>query len=294
MTLPLRAIVAFHATARTGSMLRASQVIGVTPSAVSQQIQILENHVGTRLFSRAGRKVVLTEAGERYYGMIHDEIERIESATDYLRGHHAITVLNVRISPTFATKCIVPRLSEFIDAWPNIELHLDATNDPPDYSREHIDLEVRHGEGVLTGLHTEKIVDERMLPLCSPQYAAAGSLAVEKLEQHRLIHSVKNLVQWPHWFEKVGYQPQRRLDRVLFDRAYMSIEIAAQGVGIALESDVIAAREIREGRLVCPLADPPEVWQTSLWIACPHSHLRQHKVQSFIGWVKSLFDHPSA
>ncbi|ALM53889.1 LysR substrate-binding domain-containing protein [Halomonas huangheensis] len=289
MALPLRAIVAFHATARTGSMLSASQAIGVTPSAVSQQIQILENHVGTRLFSRAGRKVVLTEAGERYFDMIHDEIERIESATEYLRGHHAITVLNVRISPTFATKCIVPRLREFLDANPDIELRLDATNEPPDYSREHIDLEVRHGEGTLSGLYTEKIIDERMLPLCSPDYAAVGSMSVEELEQHRLIHSVKNLVQWPHWFDKVGHQPRRRLDRVLFDRAYMSIEMAAQGAGIALESHVIAAQEIRSGRLVCPLADPPEVWQASLWIACPHSHLRQHKVQSFIRWIKSLF-----
>lgn len=288
MTLPLRAIMAFHATSLTGSMFQASQVIGVTPSAISQQIQILENHVGTRLFNRMGRKIVLTEAGARYFDMIHEEIERIESATEHLRGHNAISVLNVRIAPTFATKCVIPRLPEFLEAHPNIELRLDATNDPPDYSREHIDLEVRHGEGGWSGLHSEKIVEEKMLPLCSPNLLKAGSLTIEKIEDYRLIHSVKNLVQWPNWFEKAGHSVGKPLQRVLFDRAYMSIEIALRGGGIALESHIIAAKEIADGNLICPINNPPEVQQSSLWIVCPHSHLRRHKVQSLIMWLKSL------
>lgn len=288
MALPFRAIMAFHATARTGSMQQASQMIGVTPSAISQQIQILENHVGTKLFSRAGRKVVLTEAGERYFDVIHSEIERIESATEHLRGNNAISVLNVRISPTFATKCVVPRITEFLDSYPNIELRLDATNDPPDYSREHIDLEVRHGEGRWGEGHSERIVAERMIPLCSPDLIEAGSLDVDELEQYRLIYSVKNVVQWHHWFDKVGHGLVKPANRVLFDRAYMSIETAVNKGGIALESHVIAAKEISDGTLVCPLKEVPEVWQSSLWILCPHSHLRRQKVQSFIMWLKSI------
>ncbi|MCJ8284436.1 MULTISPECIES: LysR substrate-binding domain-containing protein [unclassified Halomonas] len=287
MTLPLRAIMAFHATARTGTMQQAAQAIGVTPSAISQQIQILEHHIGTRLFNRVGRKVVLTEAGDRYFAMIHDELERIEAATEHLRGHNAITVLNVRIAPTFATQCIVPKLTEFLEAYPNIELRLDATNDPPDYTKEHIDLEIRHGDGNWSGLHSERLVNEPMLPLCSPDYLAPGSVTIAELEQYRLIHSVKNLVQWPDWFARIGYQPGRPLTRVLFDRAYMSIDLAVQGAGIALESGVIAAREMAAGSLTCPLASPPSVWQSSLWIVCPHAHLRRHKVRSFITWIKS-------
>jgi|TARA_R110002012_G_C11671366_1_gene613120 DNA-binding transcriptional LysR family regulator len=280
--------MAFHATARTGSMLQASETIGVTPSAISQQIQILEHHVGTRLFSREGRSVVLTEAGSLYFDMIHDEVERIESATEHLRGHNSISVLNVRISPSFATQCVIPRITEFLDSYPNIELRLNATNEPPDYSREKIDLEVRHGEGSWTGIHSEKIIDEKMIPLCSPYLIKSKSISINEVENYPLIYSVKNVTQWNKWFEISGVSIKNPIKRVLFDRAYMSIETAVKGGGIALESHIIAAKEISEGSLICPFKESPEIWQSSLWIVCPQSHLRRHKVQSFIMWLKSI------
>lgn len=288
MALPLRAIMAFHATARTGSMIQASQAIGVTPSAISQQIQILENHVGTRLFSRESRNVVLTEAGARYFDMIHDEVEKIELATEHLRGHNSISVLNVRISPSFATKCVIPRITEFLTSYPNIELRINATNELPDYSRENIDLEIRHGEGHWSGVYSEKLVDERMIPLCSPDFLDEHSLSKYEVKNHALIYSVKNVKQWKDWFKVAGIDIDKPLKRTLFDRAYMSIETAVNGGGVAFESHVIAAREISEGALICPVKDNPEIWQSSLWIACPESHLSRHKVQSFIVWVKSL------
>ncbi len=291
MTPPFRAINAFYATARSGSMLQAAEDLGVTPSAVSQQIQILEAHIGSRLFNRTGRRVVLNEAGERYFDMIRDEVERILGATQQMRGHNSYTMLNARIAPTFATKWVVPRLPAFIEANPDIELRLDATNEPPDFGRENIDLEVRHGAGGWRGLYVESLLEERMEVLCAPELAAPGSLEVSDLQSHCLLHSVKNVVQWSQWFDQQGVQLQKPMRRLLFDRAHNSIDMASSGVGIALESHLTAAREMDEGRLVRPLRSSVPMTQRSLWLVCPHSHLNRRKVQRFVEWLRATLEH---
>jgi len=287
MPIPLRAIIAFHATARTGSMVEASETIGVTPSAISQQIQLLEAYFGMRLFSRTGRGVLLTEAGERYFDLIRHEVERVATVTEQMRVQQSYTVLNVRIAPTFANKWVLPRLPTFIEANPDIELHVDATNEPPDYSRESIDLEIRHGSGHWPGLYTECLRDETMTVLCSPGYAAAASLDVTELANHRLLHSVKNVVQWSHWFDAQGVPAPKGLRRALFDRAHMSIEMAVAGVGLALESDLTARQELADGRLVRPMRVEQSVLQRSLWLVCPLPHLNRRKVQRFVEWLKA-------
>src|SRR3954452_7299123 len=112
MHLPLRAITVFHAAARAGSVSRAAQELGVTPSAVSQQIAALEIHLGTSLMVKSGRRVVLTEAGERYFEMIAENIDQISEATQNVRGYRSVKPLVVRITPSLATKWLLPRLSK--------------------------------------------------------------------------------------------------------------------------------------------------------------------------------------
>ncbi|GAA4229820.1 DNA-binding transcriptional LysR family regulator [Sagittula marina] len=87
---------------------------GIFPSAISQQIQAIEAHIGVRLRGRTGRKVVQTEAGERYSQLVRDEIERITVATEQMRGANSFTLLNIRVAPTFASEWVPPRLPGFI------------------------------------------------------------------------------------------------------------------------------------------------------------------------------------
>ncbi|NVO25164.1 LysR substrate-binding domain-containing protein [Donghicola mangrovi] len=286
MTLPLRAIHAFVTTAQLGSMVQAADRLGVTPSAISQQIQQLEAHVGTRLFARVGRRIILNEAGERYFELIREEVERIDSATQQMRGISAAQVLNLRVAPTFAVQWLLPRLPRFMQDHPEIELRVDATNDPPDFEREAIDLEIRHGNGAWAGLHVESLAEERMLPLCSPDLAAAGSLDAHSLQDHRLLHSIKNLTGWSHWFAAVGVAPKPDLQRAHFDRAHMSIALAKAGAGIALESTLTAAAEIASGALVCPVKNPPDLTQRSLWIVGPPLHFGRRRPRRFIDWLR--------
>ena len=285
MPAPLRAIGVFHAVARLASISKAANELGVTPSAVSQQIHALETTLGAVLLVKNGRRIKLSEAGERYFEMIASDVEHISEATDRIRGFHSVTVLTVRASPSLATKWLLPRLASFVDAHPQFEVRLDGTNEPTDFNREDVDIQIRHGEGQWPGLYVEGLAKEHFLPVCAPGYAAAGSLSVSSLTSHRLIHSVKAQVQWTGWFKSLGINTDRRWRRVLFDRSHMVIDAAVAGMGIALESNLMMWRELRDGQLVCPVIDPPPAMLITQWIVCPHDHLRHSKVRAFIGWL---------
>lgn len=286
MQIPFRSIIVFHAVARAGSVSRAAEELRVTPSAVSQQIQALEMHLGTALTVRIGRNISLTEAGERYFEMIGREIEHIADVTQHVRGVRSATTLTVRAAPSVSSKWLLPRLHSFIDANPDIELRLDATNEPTDFHTENVDIEIRHGEGDWPGLFVEALGKERFFPLCTPSLQAAASLTAGELTRHRLIHSVKSQMQWPRWFFEAEIEPEKRWRRVLFDRSFMAIDAALDGIGIALESDLLAWRELRDGRLICPVRHPPAISLTTQWIVCPHNHLRHRKTRTFLDWLR--------
>jgi len=286
MQLPIKSILVFHAAARAGSIARAAAELSVTSSAVSQQIQSLELQLGVSLMTKLGRGVVLTEAGERYFAMIADDIDRIAEATQTIRGHRAITTLNIRATPTLSNKWLLPRLGAFLDAHPDLEIRLDGTNEPTDFNRETVDLEIRHGDGRWPGLFVEGLGEEQFFPVCAPSLAGAGSLSAADVLRHRLIHSVKSQAQWPRWLAEAGVLPEDRWRCVRFDRSHMAIDAACDGMGIALESNLMAWRELRDGRLVCPVADARPIRLTTQWIVCPHDHLRHKKIRLFLDWVR--------
>jgi len=218
--------------------------------------------------------------------MIQAEIEGIAEATQRIRGFRSVTTLTVRASPSLSTKWLLPRLASFIDAHPGIELRLDGTNEPTTFQRENVDLEIRHGTGQWPGLFVEGLVEERFRPVCAPSVATSGNLDAAELLRFRLIHSVKSKMQWPHWFDSAGVTATERLRRVLFDRTHMAIDAAVAGFGIALESDLMMWAELKSGRLVCPVRNPPALALTTQWVTCPPDHLRLGKVKAFLAWLK--------
>lgn len=290
MQLPIKAILVFHVTARAGSISRAAEELGVTPSAVSQQIQLLESQFGVTLLTKAGRSIALTEAGERYFSMISDQIERIEEATATIRGFRSVTTLTIRATPTLSNKWLLPRLGRLLDRHPDLEVRLDGTNEPTDFNQEMVDLELRHGNGRWPGLFVEGLAEERFLPVCAPSYADSASLDAEDIPTHRLIHSVKSQAQWGRWFQLAEVTSESRWRRVLFDRSHMAIDAAVRGMGIALESTLMMQDELENGQLICPVRDPPDLRITTQWIVCPRDHLRQKKVRQFLEWLRDERD----
>lgn len=201
-----------------------------------------------------------------------------------------MTTLTVRATPTLSNKWLLPRLRSFLDAHRDLEVRLDGTNEPTDFGREAVDIEIRHGSGRSPGLYVEGLAEEFFIPVCAPSYLAPSSISAADVLEHRLIHSVKSQAQWPHWFSLAGVEPPARWRRVLFDRSHMAIDAAADGMGIALESNLMMWRELREGRLICPVQNPPRLVLTTQWVACPQEHLRQRKVRMFLEWLRTQRD----
>lgn len=285
MTLPLRAIAVFEVVARSCSLTKAAAELFVTTSAVSQQIHALELHLGTTLLKKAGRGVALTEAGERYFEMIAPDVQRIGEATQRIRGFRSRTALTVRTTPTLGSKWLLPRLGRFLNANPDVDFRLNATTEPTDFSREAVDIEIRHGEGNWPGVFVEGLAEESFMPVCAPSYAAAGTLEPADLQRRRLIFSVKAQLQWSQWFASSGMGTIIKGERLLLDRSHMAIDAAVDGLGIALESNLMMWRELREGTLVCPISKPPPFTLTTQWLVCPYEHLRKAKVQLFLEWL---------
>jgi LysR family transcriptional regulator, glycine cleavage system transcriptional activator len=285
--MPIRAIWVFHTAARAGSISRAAAELSVTPSAITQQIQTLETQLGVTLLTKVGRGIVLTEAGERFFASINDGVEQIADATRTIRGYRSVTTLTIRATPTLSNKWLLPRLGQFLETNPDLEVRLDGTNEPTDFSREAVDIEIRHGDGRWPGLFVEGLIEESFIPVCAPSLAGETSLSAKDVLRFRLIHSVKSQAQWPRWLTLARVEPEERWQRVLFDRSHMAIDAAARGMGIALESTLMMQRELADGVLVCPVRNPPDVRIITQWIACPRENLRHKRVRVFLDWLRA-------
>ncbi|MDE2234501.1 MAG: LysR family transcriptional regulator, partial [Gammaproteobacteria bacterium] len=152
------------------SYSRAAQELFLTQSAVSHQIKLLESSLDTRLFRRAGRAMLLTDNGQRFYTQVKEGLERFVKAVAELRAGANQQTLNISVVPSFASGWLVPRLSDFHHRDPRIDVSLRATTALADFSREDVDLALRSGLGIWRGLKADMLFQTDMFPACSPRY----------------------------------------------------------------------------------------------------------------------------
>jgi DNA-binding transcriptional LysR family regulator len=284
--IPFRSIAVFFHVARLQSVVAAAEHLNVTSSAVSQQLRSLEEHIGTTLVVKSGRALRLTEAGEHYFDLISEDIEHIIKVTDQIKGIKTPARLTIRATPTISTKWLLPRLGEFLSSHPDLEVRLNGSNEPTDFSRESVDIEIRHGTGRWPGLYVHPLTTEHFVPVCSPSLAESASLEPKDFSNYRLIHSVKAQIQWPHWFSKIGYKGEVFSGSLHFDRSHMSVEAASLGLGIALESNLMMDKELKDGKLILPSKVIPKIPICTQWIVCPNHSLRLPHVRHFVEWMQ--------
>ena len=252
-----KAVQAFEAAARLSSFALAAEELFVTPSAISHQIKFLEEQFGVQLFHRIHRAVVLTDAGRRYAEEISAAFARIEAATRDLGRVTKSDILTVHCTPSFATQWLMPRLSRFSARNPGIDVRLNASKEPVDLISGTVDVDIRYGSKNIqpAGVMSVAFPPEMIVPLCSPELANGEHpiRSPEDLRHHALIHSEVCLVGWRDWARKhreVNLDIKRGLR---FDRSFMSISAAVDGLGVCLESLQLVQRELETGRLVAPL-----------------------------------------
>ena len=162
---PLNALKAFEAAARHESFTRAAEELCVTQGAVSHQVKALEAELAIKLFNRERQRLLITEAGRDYLAVIRDALDRIAAGTERLLQRQNAGVLTVSTSPDFAAKWLVHRLGHFADANAGIDLRVSAAMHHVDFTREEVDLAVRHGDGNWPGLDAVKLSAEELRSL---------------------------------------------------------------------------------------------------------------------------------
>ena len=249
--ISLSAVRAFEAAARNGSFRAAAQELSLSPSAVSHAVLNLEMTLGTTLFERSGRVVRLSPDGEtlmRHAGAAFEELRiGLESVTN--RGPQ---LLRLHSAPSFAAQCLAPRLAGFLSAHPDVGVRLAASTDYAPFATDEFDADIVYGPVRGEGLSIVPLGEETVTPLCAPGLAEQVQTAKD-LSRLVLIQSDRKQVRWPDWFAENGMGMPAQQNGMRFDRSFLAIAAAADGLGVALESTRLAERELAAGRLVAPL-----------------------------------------
>jgi LysR family glycine cleavage system transcriptional activator len=254
-TLPLRALVPFEAAARLGSFHAAARELRLTPSAISHQLIGLEQSLGVALFTRVGRGIALTVRGARYATQIRRALAMLEAATLELCRDGSPDVVTIRTPPSLASKWLLPLLPGFRAAHPGIEVRLNAAPSRAGLSWATTDLAILY---TAAAAHTVPLLEETIHPMCSPTALRGRPIHHDAdLRRHVLIHTDDNAVTWQDWFAGRNLVDWGNHQRIQIDPSHVAIEAAARGLGVVLESDVLARDELASGRLVAPLLDRP-------------------------------------
>ncbi|UTW11672.1 transcriptional regulator GcvA [Marinobacterium rhizophilum] len=286
--VPIKAVQAFEAASRLSSFALAADELFVTPSAISHQIKLLEEQFGVKLFHRVHRAVVLTDAGRRYAEEVTAAFNRIDMATRDLGRTARSDILTVHSTPSFASQWLMPRLARFSSLQPDIDVRLNASHESADLLTLGADIDIRYGTRKLqpTGTMVIPFPAETIVPLCAPELANGDFpiRSVADLRHHTLIHSEVCLVSWRDWLRQHRKVPLDTSRGPRFDRSFMAISAAVDGMGVLLDSLLLVQRELQTGRLVAPLGlQGPKVQGYTFNVLKTQVDLP--KIRSFQDWL---------
>jgi LysR family glycine cleavage system transcriptional activator len=280
---PLASLSAFAAAARTKSFKDAARELHLSPSALSRQIAALEEHLGVPLFLRLPTGLELTPAGRRYLETVSGVLAALREAQDALAPERG--PLRVSALESFCAKWMVPRLGSFRAAHPGIELEIEATLRYADFDRDPVDVAIRFGTGPWGGLHSEPIVDLLYTPVFAPALADGDPplRAIDDLAHHPWIHVTQVPDAWSDWTRAVGRPDLRPPREVSYDHVGIALSAAEAGQGVALGTNIVAARDLAEGRLCAPFPRVPSA--QTYHLVCRVVGLSDPRITAFRVWL---------
>lgn len=282
----LNALRAFEATARHLSFKEAARELFVTPGAVSQQVKTLEESLGVTLVRRLTRAIELTEAGHTLLASLRESFEQMAETVDRLVERDSSGPLTVSVLPSFAAKWLVPRLGRFQELHPEIELHISAIDRLIDFTREDVDLGIRHGLGDYPDLQVDFLLPGKLYALCSPRLLRGKKHPLKTpadLRYHTLLHAEPGTL-WGLWLDAHGVKGvDARRGPVFSDDALM-LQAAMEGQGLAISTSTLAAADIAAKRLVRPF-DLPLSDQFAYFLVYPGETVNRPKIAAFRNWI---------
>lgn len=289
---PLKALQAFEQTARFGNVARAAEVLDLTPSAVSHQLAKLEAMIGRQLFVRAARGVTLTPVGEQYLKDISGLLHSLAIATERAGSDVSLDCLRLHSSPSFGLLWLMPRLEAFRLSHPDIQINLSCSYESLHFSRDKIDVDIRHGEPNWPSFEVRTVRNETFAVLASPKLLQQRPVAqASDLLDRDLILSEATLLRWPAWFAQHGLARPEKPYALSFDRSYMTLEAASHGLGFALESTLLAQKYLASGALVEVAPEALSAPVAAHHLVFPKAHSGFPRVRRFLEWMEGELGH---
>jgi LysR family glycine cleavage system transcriptional activator len=290
---PLNALRAFEAAARHLSFTKAAEELHVTPAAISHQIKGLEDHFGMPLFRRMTRSILLTDAGQRVLPLLREGFELLADASQQLAAPPSDNILTVSAAPSIAARWLVTRLEQFRAAEPDIDVRLDASDRLADFNRDGVDLGIRYGAGGWPGLHVERLFATTVIPVCSPALTRGPRplRSPADLARHTLLHFDWDIhdytyPSWKMWLLAAGAENVDSDRGPRFNDAGLALQMALDGHGVALMTDVLTADDIAAGRLVRPF-EVTVPMNFGYFVVCPKDRAEAPKIKAFRAWLQT-------
>lgn len=289
---PLNALRAFEAAARHLNFSRAADELSVTPGAVSQQIQNLEDYVGAALFKRTPKGLLLTDAAQTALPALREAFDRLAEAASLLTAAVDGRRLTLTAPPSFATKWLVPRLGAFEQAHPLVDVWLSAAIELVDLTAGEVDVAIRYGAGRYPGLEVRRLFSEAVIPVASPEHLAVQPLNTPAdLANHILLHDGSpdfddSCPDWSMWLAARGLKNIDGMRGPRFNQSSLVIEAAANGRGVALAKRTLAQADLEAGRLVAPLQIATAV-DFAYYLVHPKAKGRLPQVKAFVSWIEA-------
>jgi LysR family glycine cleavage system transcriptional activator len=288
----LNALRAFEAAARHQSITKAAEELHVTPAAVRHLVRNLEDDLGVKLLRRTSGRMITTEKAMADLKSLNIAFDLISEAASKLHDGGEWQTLTARVGPSLAASWLVPRLYRYKETNPNIELRLDATTNPVDFTSKDIDIAIGYGrDRTYSGLHAKLLFAQEIYPVCSPKLLS-GTNALKQpddLRHHTLLYEdwIIEDGSWPDWsiwLEAANVTGIEASRGPRFPQQSLATQAAAQGQGVALESTVLVDNNLLTGRLVRPFEFSLKT-DVGIYIFCPSETIDTPKVAVFRDWL---------
>lgn len=250
---PLNALKAFEAAARHGSFTKAADELHVTHGAISRQVSLLEDWLGTTLFQRGASQIGLTDNGRAYAREITSLLDHLSVVTEQMTAKAAPSAITVSAPPTFTMRWLIPRLSTYQRKQTGVEVRLTTSIAPVNFQENHYDIAIRGALEPMTGCDSVPFMTETIVPICHADLVESGGLRMPSdLARHTLIRYTTEPYPWSTWFETAGIPEITGANTLQFEQMYFALQAAAEGLGVVLVPLFLVADDIVAGKLCAP------------------------------------------
>ena len=290
---PLKPLRAFEATARTGSVTAAADELNVTHSAISHQIKTLENSLGLKLFNRNAQRLSLTPQGALLMPVVSNAFREIAATAAQMSRPSTSGRLSIACSPALLSYWLLPRIGQFTDQYPDIQLVLGSNVDKDQVLSPSVDLSILYGVAPKLDCWHRMWAQFDLFPVISPMHLNRRSIRSIKDLQHQVLLHTDEGREWSTWFDAAGTPNLIPRQQHYMGNARVAIDAALNGHGVMLGDTLTASSLLADGSLVVPI-DLAVPANDAFYVACRNEIRSTPIVNVFIDWLFAALEEDKA